>query len=147
MILEAILFCQFCTWLYFVLGYHFVCFRRKLKIKLRRKLSYLILSLLANTTYTVFPLISVPCFEALTLFRMGGKPTSIPLFVSMLLLHWSKISRPYLVPVPNYWNWTKSTSQKYWFFWSNPCNIGVMMTSVIEMLELPNFGYMNTPAI
>ena len=27
------------------------------------------------------------------------------------------------------------------FFWSKPCKIKVMTTSVIEMLELPNFGF------
>ena len=28
--------------------------------------------------------------------------------------HLPKISRPYPVPVPNYWTWTKSTPQKNW---------------------------------
>ena len=28
------------------------------------------------------------------------------------------------------------------FFWSNPYKIEVMITSLIEMLELPNFGHM-----
>ena len=50
------------------------------------------------------------------------------LLVLTLLLHWCKISRPYLVQVPNYWAWTKTTSQKTWFFWSNSYKIEVMIT-------------------
>ena len=34
--------------------------------------------------------------------------------------------------------------QKKWFFWSNPYNIKVMVTSLREVLELPNFGHMTT---
>ena len=34
------------------------------------------------------------------------------------MLHWCKVSRPYLLPVQNYWNWTIATLKK-WFFWSN----------------------------
>ena len=30
------------------------------------------------------------------------------------------------------------------FFWSNPYKIEVMITSVIQMLELPDFGHMTT---
>ena len=37
--------------------------------------------------------------------------------------------------------------QKNWFFWSNPYKIEVMITSLIEMLELPNFGHMATCTI
>ena len=33
------------------------------------------------------------------------------------------------------------------FFWSNPYKIEVMITSVIQMLELPNFGHMTTSII
>ena len=33
---------------------------------------------------------------------------------------------------------------KKWFFWSNPYKIEVMVTSLIEMLDLPNFGHMTT---
>ena len=32
--------------------------------------------------------------------------------------------------------------QKNCFFWSVPYKIEVMTTSLIEMLELPNFGHM-----
>ena len=32
-------------------------------------------------------------------------------------------------------------------FWSNPFKIGVVITSLIELLELPNFGHMNTSTI
>ena len=33
------------------------------------------------------------------------------------------------------------------FFWSDPYEIEVMITSLIEMLELPNFGHMATSII
>ena len=32
-------------------------------------------------------------------------------------------------------------------FWSNPYKIDVMITSLIQMLELPNFGHMTTSTI
>ena len=35
-------------------------------------------------------------------------------------------------------------AQKKRYFWSNPYKIEVMITSLTEMLELPNFGYMTT---
>ena len=62
------------------------------------------------------------------------------IIVSIFLPNLCKISRPYLVPVPNYWTRTKRTHQKNWFFWWNPYKIEVMITSVIKMLELANFG-------
>ena len=34
------------------------------------------------------------------------------ILVFSLLTHWSQISRSYLVRVPNYWTWTKTTPQK-----------------------------------
>ena len=33
------------------------------------------------------------------------------------------------------------------FFWPNPYKIEGMITSVIEMLELPNFGHMTTSIV
>ena len=33
---------------------------------------------------------------------------------------------------------------KKWFFWSHPYKIEVMIISLIEMQELPNFGHMTT---
>ena len=110
------------------------------------------------------------CFFSisLALFRMGEKGSkrpSLPVFILQLLHtyelahktfwilvltllpHCCKIWRPYLVPVPNYWTWTKATSQKRLFFWSNSYKIGVMITSLIEILELPNFGHMTASTI
>ena len=63
------------------------------------------------------------------------------------MLHWCKISSLYLAPVSNYWTWTKTTSQKKRYFWSNPYKIEVVITSFIEMLQLPNFGHMNESTI
>ena len=74
-------------------------------------------------------------------------PKTFWLLVLTLLPHWYKTSRSYLVPVPNYWTSTDCTPQKHCLFWSNPYKIGVMITSVIEMLELPNFGHMITSTI
>ena len=59
---------------------------------------------------------------------------------------WCEISRPYLVPVPNYWTSTNTTPKK-WFFWSNPYKVEVMITSLIEMLKLPKIGHMTTSTI
>ena len=68
------------------------------------------------------------------------------LLVLTLLPDRCKISRSYLVPVPNYLTWTKTTPQKKYFFWSNPYKIKVMITSLMEMQELPNF-HLNTSTI
>ena len=60
----------------------------------------------------------------LTLFSLGISPKLILwLLVLTLLPHWYKMSMPYLVPVANYWTWTKTTPQKNWFFWSNPIKL------------------------
>ena len=61
--------------------------------------------------------------------------------------HWYKISSLYLVAVSNYWTWSKTTPQKMQFFCSTPYKIEVVITSFIEMLELPSFGHMNTCTI
>ena len=112
---------------------------------------------------------SPPINSILTLFRMGeeegGKKAPLPVFPLLLpqmeelalktfwLLvltffpHWCKISSLYLVPVPNYRTWTKTTPQKKWFFWSDPYKLEVMINSLIEMLELPNFGHITTSTI
>ena len=68
----------------------------------------------------------------------------LKLLVSKLLRHLRKASGSYLVPFPNYWAWTKNTPQKNSVFWSNSCKIKVMITSLVETLELPNFGHMTT---
>ena len=40
-----------------------------------------------------------------------------------------------------------ATPQKRWFLWSNPDKIKVIITSLIEMVALPNFGPMTTSTI
>ena len=42
---------------------------------------------------------------------------------------------------------TAHTSKNIVFFWSNSYKIEVMMTSLIETLELPNFGHMTESMI
>ena len=74
-------------------------------------------------------------------------PKTLWLLVLILLSQWCKMSRPYLVPVANYWTSTNSAPQKAWFFWSTPYKIEVMITSLIEILELPNFGHIATCTI
>ena len=44
-------------------------------------------------------------------------------------------------------NKKKSTPQKKWFFWSKPYKIEVLITSLIEIPELPNFSHMVTSTI
>ena len=69
------------------------------------------------------------------------------LLVLTLLPHWCNILRPYIVSIPSYRTRTKSIPQKIWFFWSNPCKIEVMITSLIEILELPNFDHVTISTI
>ena len=128
---------------------------------------YLVPELHASKMLNVENTILLSRINILTLFRMGRGDKKVPLpvltlylpqtyklapktfkrLVLTLLTHWCKIPRPYLVPLPNYWTWTKTTLQKNWFFRSNPYKIEVMITFLIEMLELPNFGHVTTPAI
>ena len=86
-------------------------------------------------------------FSIVTSRNVRITPKTCWLLVFTLLPHWCKILRPYLVPVPSYWTWTKSTPQKNWFFWWNSCKIEVLVTSLIEMLVLPNFGHITTSTI
>ena len=44
-------------------------------------------------------------------------------------------------------NFNQDHHSKKWFFWSNPYKIEVIITSLIEVLELPNFGHMTTSTI
>ena len=67
--------------------------------------------------------------------------------VLTLLPHCCKISSSCLLPVQNCWTITKTTPQKKQFFLSNPYKIEVMITFLIEMLQLPNFGHMTTSMI
>ena len=50
------------------------------------------------------------------------------------------------MPVPSYWTWTNRVGPLR-FFWSNPYEIKVVIVSLTEMLQLPNFGHMNTSTI
>ena len=86
-----------------------------------------------------------PCFLLLQTDDLAQK-TFWPLVLT-LFPRWCKIWRSYLVPVPNYWIWTKTTPLKKWFFWSNPYKTEVNITSPIEMLELLNFGHITTSKI
>ena len=68
-------------------------------------------------------------------------PKSFWLLVLIHLQYWFKISGLDLLLIPNYWTWTKVTPQKSGF--SSQIFISeVMITSLIDMLELPNFGHM-----
>ena len=44
-------------------------------------------------------------------------------------------------------NLNQDYPSKKWFFWSNPYKVEVMITFLIEMLQLPNFGHMTTSTI
>ena len=48
---------------------------------------------------------------------------------------------------PKLLNLNQEHPSKKRFFWSNPYKIEVAITSLIEMLELPNFGHMNVSTI
>ena len=107
----------------------------------------------------------VPSRIRLTLFRIGWQkvnPTSFSPVTSINvgispknLLNFSFKPFPTLVwnfkgipsAVPNYWTWTKTTLQKKRFLWSNSYKIQVIITFLIETLELPNFSHMTTSTI
>ena len=44
-------------------------------------------------------------------------------------------------------NLNQDHPSKKLFFWSNPYKIEVMITSLVQTLELPNFGHMTTSII
>ena len=73
-------------------------------------------------------------FFSVTFTNIGISPKNFLMFSFHPLPHWRKISSWYLVSVPNYWTWTKTTPQKMRFFWSNPNKIEVMITFLVEML-------------
>ena len=81
-------------------------------------------------------------FFSVTSAKVGISPQNFLILVLALLPHWCKISSSYLVPVPNYWTWIKTAPQKPSFFWSNPYKIDIMITSLIEILELPILAHM-----
>ena len=95
----------------------------------------------------VFEKVSLQVFPLSLLQRMELLHKSFWSIVLTLFPYWCIISRPYRVPVPNYISWTKNIPQKNWSFWSNLYIIKVMITSLTEMLELPNFGLMVTYTI
>ena len=70
-------------------------------------------------------------FSPVTSSNVGINPTTFWFLILTLLPHWRKNLRPYLVPVPDNWPWIKTNPQEKWFFWSNPCKIKVMITSLI----------------
>ena len=45
---------------------------------------------------------------------------------------------------PKLLNLNQEHPSKKWFLWANPYKIEVRITSLIEMLELPNFGHTPT---
>ena len=70
--------------------------------------------------------------------QKGSLPVSFSSFWLLVLILFPNscnILEPCLVPVSNYWTWTKTTPQKNRFFWSNPYKIWVMITSFIKMLS------------
>ena len=117
--------------------------------------------------YVFYKLFHTVFTPFLTLFRMGGgaggapyqffpcsfcertklAPKTFWLLVLTFLADWCKVSSLQLVPVPTYWTSTKTTRQKKRFLWSNLYKIDVMITSLIQMVQLPNFGHMTKPTI
>ena len=86
-------------------------------------------------------------FSPVTSTNVGVTPQNFWLLLLNFLPHWCKISRPHLVLVLNYWTWAKNIPQKKQFFWSNHYKIEVMITCLIECLELTNFSHMTTSTI
>ena len=57
------------------------------------------------------------------------------------LSHWYKVSRPCLVPIPNYWTWTKRTPEKLVFFTKS------LWYNFSHVKKLTNCGRMTTSTI
>ena len=89
----------------------------------------------------------LPVFPLQLLQTYELAPKTFSLLVLTLLPQSRKIPSLYLVQVPIYLTWTKTTPQKKRFFWSNPYKIEVMITSLTETLALSNFGHMTTSTI
>ena len=90
----------------------------------------------------------------LTLFRMGGTSTNVGFgpqnFLTFSFNPLATLMQNYkFVPSvsPKLLNLNQDHPSKKWFFWSNPYKIEVMITFLIEMLQLPNFGQMTTSII
>ena len=95
----------------------------------------------ANFTLTFFSIEGGDYqFSHVTSTNIGISPLKLSTF--QLLCY--TCLRSYLVSNPNYWTWTSSTPQKKRIFFSNLYKIKVMITSLIVMLELPNFFHMTT---
>ena len=82
-------------------------------------------------------------FSPVTFTNVEIRPKIFWLFLT-LLSNLCQISRAYLVSVSDYCTWTKTTTQKNWVFWSYLFKIQVMITSLIEMLELKKTVHMTT---
>ena len=48
---------------------------------------------------------------------------------------------------PKLLNLNQDHPSKKWFFWSNPYKIEAMITFLLEMLQLPDFGHMTASTI
>ena len=69
----------------------------------------------------------------------------------ILVLNLFPLSREILKPnqlqILTYWTRTNTTPQEKWFFWSKLYKIELIIHSLIEMLELPDFAHMRKPTI
>ena len=88
----------------------------------------------------------------LTLFKMAGSKAPTPPYHFSLVTS-AKVgispqnfltfsSNPFVTLVYNF-----KAIPRTGCFWSNPYKIGVVITSLIEMLQLPNFGHITTSTI
>ena len=82
-----------------------------------------------------------------TFAKVGISPKNFWLLISTLLTHLCKISRPYVSASPKLLNLNQEHPSKNVFFWSNPYKIEIMLTSLIEILELLNFGHMTLSTV
>ena len=86
-------------------------------------------------------------FSPVTSTNIGIKPRNFLIFSLTHFPHRCRILSLYLVLFPNYWTWAKINPQQKWFFWSNLQKFEVVITSLIEILELPNFDQVTRSTI
>ena len=82
-------------------------------------------------------------FSPVTSTNVGISLRNILTFSFNHFPNWHKISKPYLVPVPNYWTWTNNAPPKNWLFKKDVKELSWMSHRVIRFWFLLNFVFIS----
>ena len=88
-------------------------------------------------------------FPPVTSRNVGINPQNFLTFSfnPFLILFNPKNFKAIPIASPKLLNLNQDHSSKKWLFWSNPYKIKVIITFLIRMIELSNFGHMTTSTI